>query len=140
MPQKEYEMPESYKRALADYTEFLAQRDALSEAIKFAEPGGKQEGLELLRDFDKKLESAEAALAEEYKQTQELLAALDKRRQSVLQMAETARLLIPEFENLGDTAAADLARKVYEDSLRLAEVPLLEQLETLNREQQSGTP
>ncbi|HEX9962473.1 MAG TPA: hypothetical protein VGB00_16175, partial [Pyrinomonadaceae bacterium] len=63
---KQYEMDESYKKALAFLLESIEQRDLLAETIKLAPPENRSEGLHLLAQMDKSIEAGEQALANEY--------------------------------------------------------------------------
>lgn len=72
-PQQEYEMPEKYKRDLAQLSQFLEDREAFRQQIKDGiargvrvSPADKAMTDEKLRELDRAIHALEQALAEEY--------------------------------------------------------------------------
>ena len=77
MKQKEYEMPEEYKRNLAHLTDFLEAREGYREQIREASargvrvsPADKAMVDEKLREFDQIIDNLEKGLAKEYERYQ----------------------------------------------------------------------
>jgi hypothetical protein len=80
---KDYEMDESYKKALADLLESIDTRDELAEVLKLAAPADRAEGLRLLAQLDKKIDEGEQALAVEYEAFQKHARAKDDLRRLI---------------------------------------------------------
>lgn len=77
MDQKEYEMPEEYKKNLAHLTEFLEAREGYREQIRDASARGVRVSAadkamvdEKLREFDQIIDTLEKGLADEYERYQ----------------------------------------------------------------------
>ena len=65
-------MDEDYNRALKFLTEQIAERDEMLEQIILLPPKARPEGLRLIDELNKAIESGEQALANEYEATQDL--------------------------------------------------------------------
>jgi hypothetical protein len=106
---KQYEMDESYKRALAFLLEAIEQRDLLAETIKLAPPEKRAEGLHLLAQMDKSIEAGEQALADEYEAYQTHERAKDDLRQTLKSKtaAELAQLRAHLKKNPGSMQSVE---------------------------------
>ena len=74
MTQKEFEMPDDYKANLAHLTQFLDDRERLSQQIKDLPPHLLSEATVQLRKFDEIIDGLEKELAAEYERHQAAMA------------------------------------------------------------------
>ncbi len=88
MSEKEYEMDDDYKQALAFLLERIAERDEIAEQMKLLPPAARPEGLRLLAELDKGIERSEQALADEYDAGQKVRRSEEERDQAFDELTE----------------------------------------------------
>jgi len=77
--EKEYPMSEDYNEALQGLADMIAERDKMRKKLIVLTPAARPKALKMIDELDKAIEKCEQALANEYRSTQDLRRAEEKR-------------------------------------------------------------